>query len=105
MDRLRGDGHDIGYVAELAAGASDDTVLDRANREGALLVTADKDFGELVHRQRRVSGGVLLVRLAGFAPERRAEIVAAFMRERGEELVGSFTVITPGAARIRRPPG
>ena len=41
------------------------------------LRTGDTDFGELVFRQRRADAGVLVVRLVGLAPARKAAIVAA----------------------------
>ena len=65
VQRLRGEGHDVDYVAELAPGITDDDVLDRANTGQRVLVTGDKDFGELVFRLRRIASGVLLVRLSG----------------------------------------
>jgi predicted nuclease of predicted toxin-antitoxin system len=46
-------------------GVSDDVVLDLAYRNSELLLTADKDFSELVFRQGRLACGILLVRLAG----------------------------------------
>jgi predicted nuclease of predicted toxin-antitoxin system len=54
VDRLRQDGHIVMSVAEMDPGISDDVVLDLANQEGSLLLTADKDFGELVFRQHRL---------------------------------------------------
>lgn len=51
VDRLRQDGHEIWYVAEMEPGISDDAVLDEANKKMAILLTSDKDFGELVFRQ------------------------------------------------------
>lgn len=63
VDQLRLDGHEVWYVAEKEPGISDDTVLDRANQEMAVLLTADKDFGELVFRQKRIAMGVILLRL------------------------------------------
>jgi predicted nuclease of predicted toxin-antitoxin system len=51
VQRLRDDGHDVIYVAELSPGVTDDDVLRHANDRDALLLTADKDFGELVVRQ------------------------------------------------------
>jgi predicted nuclease of predicted toxin-antitoxin system len=86
----------------MAPSISDDTILDLSNQQGALLITADKDFGELVYRQRRVAAGVLLVRLAGLSPEARGRTTAAAVRQRGPELAGAFTVISPGRIRIRR---
>ena len=46
VDRLRADGHDVLYVAEESAGIGDHTVLDRSLQSGAVLLTADKDFGD-----------------------------------------------------------
>ena len=48
VHRLRSEGHAVIYVAELEPGISDDAVLDIANRESAVLVTSDKDFGEII---------------------------------------------------------
>jgi predicted nuclease of predicted toxin-antitoxin system len=83
-------------------GVSDEAVLDRANREVALLLTADKDFGELVFRQRRVTPGVVLIRLAGLSPTRKADIVTSAINQHTTQLPQAFTVITPGAIRIRQ---
>lgn len=81
MQRLRRDGHDILYVAELESGLSDVGVLQRANDMSALLQTLDKDFGELVFQQSlRTSFGVILIRLSGVTVERKAEIVSAAKR-------------------------
>ncbi len=82
VDRLRADGHAVVYVAEMDPGIDDKGVLSAANKRMALLVTADKGFGELVFRQRLISKGVVLVRLA--------------------ELSDAFSVVSPGMFRIRR---
>ena len=73
VDRLRADGHEVLFVAELDPGIDDETVLLRSRQSSALLLTADKDFGELVFRQRLLHSGVLLIRLAGLTPDRKAE--------------------------------
>ena len=99
--RLRADGHDVDYVAELTAGIADGEVLRRANSESRVLVTVDKDFGELVFRLGTVSEGVLLVRLAGVPSSQKAELVAEAVRDHGDEMSRSFTVLSPGLVRIR----
>ena len=58
IEALRTAGHDVLAVIELAPGINDETVLELANQRQALLLTADKDFGELVHRLRRIHRGV-----------------------------------------------
>ena len=102
VDHLRRDGHSVWYVAEMAPGISDDFVLDLANQEAALLLTADKDFGELLYRWQRLAPGVVLIRLAGLSPVSKAGIVASAINEHATELPRAFVVITPGGVRIRR---
>lgn len=101
VQRLRQDGHQVWYVAEMAPSISDDVVLETANREAALLITADKDFGEMIFRLRRFSAGIILVRLTGVSPSRKASIVAITLKQHLEELVGNFSVISPGSFRTR----
>jgi predicted nuclease of predicted toxin-antitoxin system len=103
VDRLRSDGHDVLYVAELTPGIDDEDVLTEANRRSATLLTADLDFGELVFRRRLVHSGVILLRLAGLTNQVKAEIVASVLRTRGGELPGAFSVISPAQVRIHRP--
>jgi predicted nuclease of predicted toxin-antitoxin system len=101
VERLRKEGHNVQYVAETDAGIPDDKVLDMANREGVLLLTADKDFGELVFRQKQITSGVILIRLAGFSPMRKSEMVATSINKHTTELLQAFTVIARGTIRIR----
>jgi predicted nuclease of predicted toxin-antitoxin system len=102
VEHLRKEGHVVLYVIEKEPSISDDQVIQRANQESALLLTADKDFGDLVFRQGRISYGVVLIRLAGLSPQRKAEVVAKVVQEHANELNQNFTVITPGAVRIRK---
>jgi predicted nuclease of predicted toxin-antitoxin system len=101
VERLRGDGYEVLYVAEMDPGISDERVLAMANNMNALLLTADKDFGELIYRLRRISAGVLLMRLAGLSPARKAEVVSSVVHDHGERLIHTFTVVTPGMVRVR----
>jgi predicted nuclease of predicted toxin-antitoxin system len=103
VERLRQDGHDTLYVAELSPSITDDQVLQEANTRNALLLTEDKDFGELVYRLGRVHAGVVLIRLAGLPPSTKAETVAKVFQDHATELAGAFSVISPGAVRIRKP--
>jgi predicted nuclease of predicted toxin-antitoxin system len=101
VEQLRHDGHDVVYVAELAPSISDDAVLQQANDLQAILVTVDKDFGELVFRLQRVAAGVILIRLEGLTPTMKATIVVQALRDHANEMLGAFTVISPGMIRIR----
>jgi predicted nuclease of predicted toxin-antitoxin system len=101
VERLRQDAHDVVYVAELEPGISDETVLQRANDRGALLLTEDKDFGELTFRQKLIHHGVVLIRLSGLSNQTKARLVADALNERGTTFVNAFSVISPGMIRIR----
>ena len=102
VQRLRRDGHDVRYVAEMSPGIMDEEVLILASDESTLLLTADKDFGELIFRQGYVKRGIVLYRLAGLSSQEKAEIVSSVINEHGNELLNSFSVITEKAVRIRR---
>lgn len=102
VDRLREDGHLVWYVTEMEPGVSDDMVLAMANQENALLLTADKDFGELIFRQRLHTHGIVLIRLSGLSPSRKAQILTSVLKQHVTELSHAFAVIAPGVFRIRR---
>ena len=102
VERLRSDRHNVAYVTEMSPSITDDEVLERANAKKCPLVTADKDFGELVFRLRRVTYGIILIRLPGLTPPLKASIVSDAIRLHGSEMLRAFTVISPGMVRIRR---
>jgi predicted nuclease of predicted toxin-antitoxin system len=74
VERLREDGHTVIYVAEMDPGIPDEDVIRLADMRSSTLITADKDFGELVFRQALVTHGVVLIRLAGLSQSRKAEL-------------------------------
>jgi predicted nuclease of predicted toxin-antitoxin system len=99
---LRTSGHDVLYVAEVAAGSNDSDVIALALREKRLLLTEDKDFGDLVFRRKRAMPGVVLMRVG---PENRALKVmrlAAAIERYGQGLFGRYTVVEDGRFRSRR---
>jgi len=80
----------------------DEVVLMESRISASVLITADKDFGELVFRLRQASTGVMLVRLWGLSPAMKAGVVSEAIRQHGQELDGAFAVLSPGSIRIRR---
>lgn len=102
VDELRNEGHNVLYIAEFAPSVDDETVLQQANQNSALLLTEDKDFGELVFRQGRVHMGIVLIRLAGLSPQTKAKNISTAFSHHGNELLQAFSVISPGRIRIRQ---
>lgn len=101
VSALRKAGFEVAYIAELAPSVSDEFVLHQADESGALLVTTDKDFGEMVFRQQRASHGVLLLRLSGLATESKIAMVLDALEQHGDEMFTGFSVLSPGTLRIR----
>jgi predicted nuclease of predicted toxin-antitoxin system len=103
VERLRADAHHVLYITDQYAGIDDDAVLGLANSSQSLLITQDKDFGELVFRRQLAHHGVILVRLLGLNPQLKADRVSEVLQEDAEAFEGAFTVISPGLLRVRRP--
>lgn len=61
---LRSAGHDVFSATESAPGAADTSLLERATTERRLLITFDRDFGELAARRgQQATSGILLLRI------------------------------------------
>jgi predicted nuclease of predicted toxin-antitoxin system len=104
VDRLRADGHEVLFVAELDPGIDDEEVLLRSRQATAILLTADKDFGELVFRQRFTSFGSTTLSAGGTQPNAKARLVAAAFDRHGEEFSAGFAVLSEGSLRLRKGP-
>ena len=69
MSALRAAGHDVRWVKEEQPSAPDPDVLIWATRESRLLITYDKDFGEISQRRRQPAPyGIILFRIGDDVP-------------------------------------
>ena len=99
---LQAAGHEVERVGDWSADPGDDQILAHAADHGQVLVTLDKDFGELaiVHRQQHC-GIVRLVNLRartqGFA------CVDVLNRYGGELRDGAIVTAEEGRVRVRPP--
>jgi len=102
VEALRAHGHAVLHVAEMSPGINDVDVLNLANKASSILITSDKDFGELVFRQQRIHHGVILIRLQGQSSQSKAATLAAVVTQLGDQLSNSFSVVSSGMVRSRR---
>lgn len=98
---LRNLSYDVFYVIEEIRSLDDATLLNIATKEERILITRDKDFGELVFRLNKVHAGVILIRLEGYTTEERGEMVCHIIRQYADQLPNGFIVIQKGIIRIR----
>jgi len=97
---LKSAGHDVVWVRTAAPGASDPEVLARAARDSRILLTFDKDFGELA-RASRLPGtcGIVLFRIPMPNPEDVGPHLADLITAR-DDWAGHFSVVEPGRVRM-----
>lgn len=99
---LRSAGHDAAWAGEWEEDPGDEEILAEAYHEGRVLVTLDKDFGELAVVKRVPHSGIL--RLVNF-PARQQGLIALQILSHYGEVLGSGAIITVDSRRIRiRPP-
>lgn len=100
-DAVRGLGHDVQAVRDVDPRMADIDILAWAVREARLVVTMDKDFGELVYRSGEPHAGVLLLRLEAVRTAERVQIVTDIFTNHAGDLPGHFSVNQNGRLRIR----
>jgi len=98
---LRNDGHDVLYQLEENAGARDEDVLERAYREERVLLSEDKDFGELVFRLGKRTVGIVLLRIDVKERHLKWPRLKKLIDEHGTSLPGHFVVVDRYKFRIR----
>ena len=98
---LQSAGHEVAWVRVEGPGMSDADVLSWAVRDKRILLTFDKDFGELALRAALPSTcGIVLFRLPMPSPNAAGPSLAARLGERGDWL-GHFSVVEPARVRMR----
>jgi predicted nuclease of predicted toxin-antitoxin system len=101
---LREDGHDVLAVIEESPGMADALVVERAARDVRIVVTEDKDFGQMVFAALRETSGVVLVRWPADARKSLPAVVQHLVRDYADKLPGAFVVLEPGRIRFGRLP-
>jgi predicted nuclease of predicted toxin-antitoxin system len=97
---LEGRGHDVVWAGDWSEDPGDEAILERATREGRILVTLDKDFGELAIVRSIKHAGI--VRLVGFAARQQGTMCHEIVSRYGEELAaGALATVRPGQVRLR----
>ncbi len=105
VEAARQAGHDLAWLAELSPGDGDDAVLARSVVENRVLVTFDKDFGEMAFRRgKAATSGVILLRPRLRSPEHLAQFTVAVL---GQAITweGHFCVAREGKLRVVVLPG
>jgi predicted nuclease of predicted toxin-antitoxin system len=97
---LRQLGHDVLSIYEEARGSDDDAILETAFADNRILITDDKDFGEMVFREGKLHRGVILLRLGDECYSSKIKVLERLLEQYSDQLPGNFAVVTEAAVRI-----
>ena len=101
VQRLRAAGHDVVWIGEVAGGIADEEVLEAAFAERRVVVTDDKDLGELVVRQQRPVEALVLLRSGAGGIGALAERLVRLLAMSAGEMPGHLVVVTERKVRFR----
>ena len=91
-------------MSDIAPGDDDDLVIGRAHSTGLILITQDRDFGDLAIARSLPVLGVVLVELERLSLPLQVQRLSACLDAERDNLIGSFLVVEPGRVRRRRLP-
>lgn len=97
---LREQGHEVFSVFDEAKGISDEDVLNMAVAEGRILITNDKDFGEMIFRERRHHKGIIFIRLNDERSANKINVIRHLLENYSERLPGQFVTATETRVRF-----
>ena len=97
---LRSEKHDVFSVFDNAQGIADGDVLTKALAENWILITNDKDFGEMVFRERREHNGVIFLRLNDERSTNKIGVLRHLLENYSEKLPNQFVTVTETKVRF-----
>ncbi len=100
VDYLTQNGYDIKWIPDYNCEIPDEDLLDLANAERRVLITNDKDFGEITFLQKKLSAGTILIRIKGQKTEDKIKLFKKLMQNYSDKLLNHFTVITKKKIRF-----
>lgn len=97
---LHNKGFDVVSVSLNSPSITDKEVLYRARRQQRIIITADKDFGDLIYHGRIPHCGVILFRLRSELPAIKIDRLEELLSKKSN-IAGKFIVVTETRIRIR----
>lgn len=98
---LRDADYDTSSIAELSSGSDDETVLSTAYKENRILITNDKDFGELIYKLSLPHKGIILFRLIEESYQSKINKLEHILKKFKEKLSNNYTTVSDTKIRFR----
>jgi len=100
VDYLLEEGYDVKWIPDYNCEMLDEDLLEMAKVEGRILITNDKDFGELIFLQKRLSVGIILIRIKGQKVEVKLKLIKKLFQNYRNKLLNNFVIITDKKLRF-----
>jgi len=98
IDYLKKSGYNILWVPDLDCRMIDEKILEVANKEKRILITNDKDFGDIIFRQKHISTGIILIHIKDQNTQHKLRLLQKLLLAYG--IYGNFVVLTEKKVRI-----
>ncbi len=99
---LRAKKFDVFSIAETVPSLDDTSILKLATTQKRIIITSDKDFGNLIFKIKLSSAGIILFRMDDQSARRKIEIIDVLLQEYLGKISGNFLVISDSKIRIRK---
>lgn len=99
-DFLKHNNHEVISIFDEFRGTSDDFILEKCYKETYILITSDKDFGEMVFRQNLKHCGIILIRCEPNNFSTRIKVLSKLLENFKQNLENNFVVVTNNKVRI-----
>lgn len=100
IDYLLENGHDVKWIPDYNCKMSDDELLNLAKNEERILITNDKDFGELTFLQKKSSIGIILFRIKGHISQEKVRLMELLLKRYQDKLLHHYIVISKNKIRF-----
>lgn len=99
---LKENRYDVKTVRSIDPRAKDAEILKMATAESRMVITMDKDFGELVFKSGKLHAGVLILRIEDAKGNEKVELIKKILQEYEDKIKNRFCVFQDGRLRISR---
>ena len=97
---LKINNYDAISIAEEMPGTKDSIILNQAFSENRIVITSDKDFGDLVFHKKLLHAGIILLRLQDESPKNKIKVLGSLLNNYYDQISCNFIVVSDSNVKI-----
>jgi predicted nuclease of predicted toxin-antitoxin system len=99
-DLIKQNNHDVVLIEGNNSGVSDNLILQKAVSENRVIITCDKDFGDMIFRDKKQHTGIILLRLQNEKIQNKINVINILLKNYSENIKNNFIIISEKKIRI-----